>query len=46
MRDRQCQLNRRLRYNQYTLDIIKPIKEEIKKVVKMWIRVCGANSNL
>lgn len=29
--------------NQYTLDIIKPVKEEIKKVEKMWIKVCMAN---
>lgn len=33
-------------YNQYTLDVIKPVKEEIKKVVKMWIRVCGTNGRL
>lgn len=29
--------------NPYTLDIVKPVKEKIKEVVKMWIRVCMAN---
>ena len=27
----------------YTLDVIRPVKEKIKEVVKMWIRVCMAN---
>jgi ketose-bisphosphate aldolase len=29
--------------NPYTLDVIKPVKEKIKQVVKMWIRICMAN---
>ena len=29
--------------NPYTLDVIKPVKEKIKEVVKMWIRVCMVN---
>lgn len=29
--------------NPYTLDVIKPVKEKIKQVVKMWIRTCMAN---
>jgi len=27
----------------YTLDVIRPVKEKIKRVVKMWIRVCMAS---
>ena len=27
----------------YTLDVVKPVKEKIKDVVKMWIRTCMAN---
>ena len=26
--------------NPYTLDVVKPVIEEIKAVVKYWIRVC------
>lgn len=29
--------------NPYTLDVIKPVKEKIKEVVKMWIRTCMVN---
>ena len=29
--------------NPYTLDVIKPVKEQIKAVVKMWIHACGVN---
>jgi ketose-bisphosphate aldolase len=31
----------RLGANPYTLDVVKPVKEKIKAVVKGWIRVCG-----
>lgn len=34
----------RLGENPYTLDVVKPVKEKIKEVVKNWIRVCGANN--
>ena len=30
-------------HNPYTLDVIKPVKEKIKEVVKMWIRICMVN---
>jgi len=30
----------RLGENPYTLDVVKPVKEKIKAVVKEWIRVC------
>jgi len=33
----------RLGSNPYTLDVVKPVMEKIKEVVKMWIRVCMAN---
>ncbi|MDR1640204.1 MAG: class II fructose-bisphosphate aldolase [Clostridiales bacterium] len=33
----------RLGENPYTLDVVKPVKEKIKAVVKRWIRACGAN---
>jgi len=33
----------RLGPNAYTLDVVKPVKEKIKEVVKAWIRVCMAN---
>lgn len=29
--------------NPYTLDVIKPVKDKIREVVKMWIRVCMVN---
>ena len=29
--------------NPYTLDVIKPVKDKIKEVVKAWIRVCMAD---
>ena len=29
--------------NAYTLDVVKPVKEKIKSVVKHWIKVCMAN---
>ena len=29
--------------NPYTLDVVKPVMEEIKAVVKQWIRVCMVN---
>lgn len=29
--------------NPYTLDVIKPVKNKIKEVVKMWIRICMAD---
>ena len=29
--------------NPYTLDVVKPVKEKIREVVKGWIRVCRAN---
>jgi ketose-bisphosphate aldolase len=29
--------------NPYTLDVVKPVKEKIKEVVKMWIRTCMVN---
>jgi ketose-bisphosphate aldolases len=29
--------------NPYTLDVIKPVKEKIKEVVKMWIKTCMVN---
>ncbi len=29
--------------NQYTLDVIKPVKDKIKEVVKSWIYTCMAN---
>lgn len=29
--------------NPYTLDVIKPVKDKIKEVVKMWIRTCMVN---
>ena len=32
--------------NPYTLDVIKPVKEKIREVVKGWIRVCGANGKV
>ena len=30
--------------NPYTLDVIKPVKEKIKAVVKEWIHVCMCNN--
>jgi fructose/tagatose bisphosphate aldolase len=30
----------RLGENPYTLDVVKPVKEQIKKIVKSWIRIC------
>ena len=36
------ELNRRGE-NPYTLDVIKPVKERIKSVIKSWIRTCMAN---
>ena len=33
----------RLGENPYTLDVVPPVKEKIKAVVKEWIRVCMAN---
>ncbi|MCE5188393.1 MAG: class II fructose-bisphosphate aldolase [Eubacteriales bacterium] len=30
--------------NPYTLDVVKPVMEQIKQVVKGWIRVCMANN--
>ena len=29
--------------NPYTLDVVKPVLEEIKAVVKHWIQVCMAD---
>ena len=34
----------RLGENPYTLDVVKPVKEKIKAVVKEWIRVCMCNN--
>lgn len=42
MNNMREELNRR-GPNPYTLDVIKPVKEKIKEVVKMWIRVCMVN---
>lgn len=43
MNNMRAELNR-LGENPYTLDVVKPVKEKIKEVVKNWIRVCGANN--
>ena len=29
--------------NPYTLDVVKPVKDKIKEVVKMWLRTCMVN---
>jgi len=42
MNGMRSELNR-LGENPYTLDVVKPVMDEIKVVVKNWIRVCMAD---
>ena len=42
MNNMRAELNR-LGENPYTLDVVKPVIGEIKKVIKYWIRVCMAD---
>ena len=42
MNNMREELNRRGE-NPYTLDVVKPVKEKIKAVVKAWIRTCMAD---
>jgi hypothetical protein len=39
MNNLKAELNR-LPENPYTLDVMKPVREKIKEVVKSWIRAC------
>lgn len=42
MNNMRAELNR-LGDNPYTLDVVRPVMEEVKAVVKRWIRVCMAD---
>jgi len=42
MNNMREELNR-LGPNPYTLDVVKPVKEKVKEVVKAWMRVCMVN---
>jgi len=39
------ELNKRDK-NPYTLEVLLPVKEEIKKVVKEKIRICGSSEKM